>query len=337
MANALIAAAWMALWPLPIIFMNSTKTAAIDTVNVPGFEHPRLPIAVFTDLDSTLLDHDTYEFAPALPALQRLHKLNIPLIPTSSKTVAEMLQINRRLNNPHPFIAENGCIIALPEGYFDQPLGTKAHIAEIPHPKPYTLLTLAALYADVIDILQSLRRQFGFPFQGFDDLSTDEVAELTQLSPPKAKLSKQRLCSEPLLWLGDEASLDTFRTELQKHHLHLLKGGRFWHVFGLGNSDAGNTDWPSKGLAMRKLLDLYQEHGAGHHTTIALGDSPNDIDMLHTADIAIVIRRKDGTHMNYAIESHPDQQLLVSDLPGPAGWNETVSSVLAHLETDTFE
>lgn len=292
---------------------------------------------VFTDLDGTLLDHDTYEFNPALPALRQLSDLHIPLIPTSSKTVAEMLQISRRLNNPHPFIAENGCIIALPEKYFTQSHGAETLTPELQHPKPYTLLNLAALYADVIAILQSLRHQFGFQFQGFNDLSAAEIAALTNLPLPKAQLAKQRFCSEPLLWQGDQASLQTFRSELQKHQLHLIEGGRFWHVFGLASPDAGNTDLPSKGLAMRTLLGLYEQHGAAHHTTFALGDSPNDIDMLQTADIAIVIRRKDGTHMNYAVEPHPDQPLLVSDLPGPAGWNETVSSVLAYLKSDTFE
>ena len=42
-------------------------------------------IVIFTDLDGSLLDHDTYSYAEAEPCLTYLHKQCIPLIFTSSK------------------------------------------------------------------------------------------------------------------------------------------------------------------------------------------------------------------------------------------------------------
>ncbi|MFQ5696467.1 MAG: mannosyl-3-phosphoglycerate phosphatase, partial [Terriglobia bacterium] len=50
---------------------------------------PRL--IVFTDLDATLLDHQTYSWAAAEPALRRLRLLGIPLVFCTSKTRAEVL------------------------------------------------------------------------------------------------------------------------------------------------------------------------------------------------------------------------------------------------------
>ena len=50
--------------------------------------------AIFTDLDGTLLDHDTYSWAPAAPAIERIKKLGIPLIAISSKTLAELSHLN---------------------------------------------------------------------------------------------------------------------------------------------------------------------------------------------------------------------------------------------------
>jgi ribonucleotide monophosphatase NagD (HAD superfamily) len=44
---------------------------------------------VFTDLDGTLLDHDTYDWTPARDALDRLTRAGIPVVFTSSKTAAE--------------------------------------------------------------------------------------------------------------------------------------------------------------------------------------------------------------------------------------------------------
>ena len=41
---------------------------------------------IFTDLDSTLLD-ENYSWKEAIPALEKINKLKIPLILNSSKTI----------------------------------------------------------------------------------------------------------------------------------------------------------------------------------------------------------------------------------------------------------
>ena len=56
-------------------------------------------LLIFSDLDATLLDHNTYSFQEALPALQLIRKRKIPLILSSSKTYDEMIVIRKELNN----------------------------------------------------------------------------------------------------------------------------------------------------------------------------------------------------------------------------------------------
>ncbi len=46
---------------------------------------------VFSDLDGTLLDHRTYDYTPALPALASLQEKQIPLVFCTSKTAAEIM------------------------------------------------------------------------------------------------------------------------------------------------------------------------------------------------------------------------------------------------------
>jgi len=62
----------------------------------------------FTDLDGTLLDHDTYSFEKAHQALEILRKKNIPLVLCTSKTRTEIGFYRKILKNSHPFISENG-------------------------------------------------------------------------------------------------------------------------------------------------------------------------------------------------------------------------------------
>ena len=63
---------------------------------------------VFTDLDGTLLSHDTYSFKPALVALKLIRSRGIPLVLCSSKTRVDIACWRRRLENHHPFTPENG-------------------------------------------------------------------------------------------------------------------------------------------------------------------------------------------------------------------------------------
>ena len=85
--------------------------------------HKDYRLLVFTDLDGTLLDHESYSFEPALPALAVLKEKNIPLVLCTSKTRAEIELFRIQLKNIHPFISENGGAIFVPKGnYFPQSL-----------------------------------------------------------------------------------------------------------------------------------------------------------------------------------------------------------------------
>ena len=275
-----------------------------------GFTAPDIPLLVFTDLDGSLLDHDDYGFAAAQPALSQLRALHIPLVPVTSKTLAELRVLAEPLGLQHPLIVENGCAICLPEGYF--PLQENGErIAG------YRVLRLAADYTALLAELQQLRDAHGFRFRGFHDMDAEEVARETGLSTDAAELARQRLCSEPLAWQDTAAALADFRQALLGRQLKLVKGGRFWHV--LSQAD--------KGSALRQLAALYRTHGLPGFTSLALGDSPNDCSMLRAADIAAVIRHKDGSLMD--CETH--RQIIETTEPGPAGWNAAVLQVLRML------
>ena len=69
-------------------------------------------LLIFSDLDGSLLDIHTYDWQPAIPWLDRLLDYQIPIILCSSKTVAEMLEIQQELGlEGLPLIAENGAVI----------------------------------------------------------------------------------------------------------------------------------------------------------------------------------------------------------------------------------
>ena len=72
-------------------------------------------LLVFTDLDGTLIDHDTYDWTPAKPAIEALKKFSAGLVLASSKTAAEMGPLRAKIGaNRWPAIVENGAGVLPP-------------------------------------------------------------------------------------------------------------------------------------------------------------------------------------------------------------------------------
>jgi mannosyl-3-phosphoglycerate phosphatase len=248
------------------------------------------PLLVFTDLDGTLLDHATYDWSPARPALERLAAIGAVVIPATSKTRAETAPLMAALGLSGPAIVENG-----------------AGLAGLPGPAPCIARIRAALDA----LPAALRAQF----RGFGDCTPDDVAALTGLAPDAAARAYAREFSEPGLWAGDADGLAAFEAALAPHGLTLRRGGRFLHVL------------PGADKAARMA-----EIRAGHPPcpTVALGDAPNDAEMLVAADIAIIIPNPSGP-APFAPGAAP-AHARIAPAPGPAGWNAAMLDVLTALD-----
>jgi mannosyl-3-phosphoglycerate phosphatase len=266
-------------------------------------------LLVFTDLDGTLLDHHTYSFEPALPALNSLKEKNIPLIICTSKTRAEIEKWRLELHNDHPFISENGGAIFIPKGYFSHKFCFERE------KNIYLVIELGTPYAQLREILNRIRNSLRLELKGFGDLSPEEVARLCGLSPEEARLAKKREYDEPFL-LDEESAIKKIQKMASLSNLQVTRGGRFFHLMGENN----------KGEALRLLTDIYREK-AEHIETIALGDSLNDLSMLRAADHPVLVQKPDGSY-------DPEVNLPNLNLApgiGPTGWRKAVLQLLNKL------
>ncbi|MBT3058067.1 MAG: HAD-IIB family hydrolase [Candidatus Thiodiazotropha sp.] len=253
---------------------------------------------IFTDLDGTLLDHHSYDHRDALPALERLRDLQVPVILVSSKTLDELTVVMKQLRLEGPIIGENGAVIIYP--------------GEEPQIVPPG-------YMQIRDFLVDSRTNPDYDTLGFGDMTVEEVMESTGLDLGMALRAMKRLGSEPFLWHGPASGLHQFRLDVARAGLRLLQGGRFYHLLG-------DTD---KGKAVRYVTNHLKRSGYPVTTTIALGDSDNDREMLLAVDIPVIVRKHDGTHM--VLEQRP--RAIVTDQPGPAGWNQAVQKLLQQYGT----
>ena len=277
---------------------------------------PSIQPIIFTDLDGTLLDHFSYSFDAAIPMLDKLEQLGIPVIPITSKTFAEVSRLRDQLNNRHPFIVENGAAIAIPKDYFDAHHDSWIDQGDFwicPNSKPrkhwnQLLSNNAEAFVGEYETFTSVVEHRGY--QG--------LQEITGLNLAQAILSNERSYSEPIHWLGSDSSKQAFIKTLTNAGGTLLQGGRF---LALG-------DAVDKGSTLLQLTEIYQTLGgfSGMHS-LALGDSGNDVSMLEIANSAVII--KSQTHDTPALNRQDN--LYVSNFYGPEGWAESVSLSLKNF------
>jgi len=255
------------------------------------------PALVFSDLDGTLLDHETYRYGEALPALKALKKADVPLILASSKTAAEMAPIRAELGFENcEAIVENGGGILEPFAVAPEASRTYPHL-------------LSAMNR----VSPELRNLFA----GFSQWSAKEVAARTGLDMASAKKARQRDFSEPGIWSGNDDELARFIAALAEMDISAVRGGRFLTL------SFGGT----KARRMIELCGRYQTGELERPPTLALGDAPNDAEMLIAADFAAIIPNPaNGAKIEIGDEAKGEVALASS--PGPAGWNECVLQFL---------
>ncbi|MEY8883360.1 HAD-IIB family hydrolase [Donghicola sp. XS_ASV15] len=254
------------------------------------------PLIVFTDLDGTLLDHDTYDWSPAEPVLTKLTEQGIPVILTSSKTAPEIAELRSAMGlDRWPAICENGAGV-MPAG-----------AGELPDPGPY-----AKLRAALNEVPSELRQYY----RGFGDMDANGVADATGLPVGSAAKAATRAFSEPGIWSGSDANRDAFIAALADLGVTCRDGGRFL-TLGWGRL---------KSDAMAEVLDMY-----GTPPSIALGDAPNDIEMIEQATHGVIIPNPHRTPLppvNGELEGRVIRELS----PGPTGWAHAVQTLLRRYE-----
>jgi mannosyl-3-phosphoglycerate phosphatase len=276
---------------------------------------------IFTDLDGTLLDSETYSYEKSLAAINRLKEDDIPIIFCSAKTRAEQEMYRRELRLFQPFIVENGSAIFIPRAYFPFPFDYHKAVDDL------LAIELAIPYSRVRKLLAKISKENDFRFRGLGDMSAAEVAEITDLNMEFAKLAKQREYDEPVVIAVSQSSehsegeakqsritpedIDKFLAKLGEAGLNWAYGGRLYHVMGGGD----------KGKAVEILSGLYRKMW-GNLKSIGLGDSLNDLPMLSQVDIPILVQKRD-----YSWEDIDLPRLRKVQGVGPEGWSRAIIEI----------
>ena len=256
---------------------------------------------IVTDLDGTLMD-ENYDISPARKTLNLLTKLDIPVIPCTSKTAAEVryFRIENRLFDP--FIVENGAAIY----GFNENNSSEWE------------LVLGKSYNELRDILNNISKRVNFHLTPLNDLNKNQIFELTGLSEEGIIRALDRQWSVPFLNPPYEI-FEKIKLVCESYNVHVFKGNRMSHL--LSNSS-------HKGVAVNKLKLHLNNNDV---KIIALGDSQNDLPLLEYADISIVIPGINGPN-KYLQKGIDKGQFRLANAPHAHGWSNSVEYVINNID-----
>lgn len=261
---------------------------------------------LFSDLDGTLLDLNSYSFNKSIDAVKSVQNAKIPIVFCSSKTRMEQEFYRKKFGVKHPFIVENGSAIFIPRAYFKSKIPFNTYLTE-----DYEVIQLGDPVSQIRHEIQKLRGELDLDFQCYFDLPPEEVSLFTALNLSEAKRAMLREFSETIL---NGRVNDSFLRRLKRRGFSSIPGSKF-HTIVSKNAD--------KGKAIQILLDIYQREW-GEVESIGVGDSQNDLEMFKAVNDPYIVQRPDGQWTDLK-----DDSIKKVSGVGPEGWALAAEIILS--------
>ena len=260
-------------------------------------------VLIFTDLDGSLLDRDTFKFDKILNYIKDLISKGIFIIPNSSKTKIEIEKFNNDLDEDLPFIVENGAAI---------------YNLNLIHSSFPEKISLSREIGEILDIFNNeISKKYKSKCKFIKNLKTDIQLQIFGQSKEKVKLSMNREYSIPLLYDGSKTEKVDLIKSVNNAGLSLHEGGRVINL----------CDKISKSRAMKHVVKIFKKISKEGLVTIGVGDNFNDLDMLKNSDIPCLVFND-----KFTMEKININNCLVSKKPAPEGWEEVVKLAMDKIK-----
>ena len=277
------------------------------------FELKKITLLIFTDIDGTLINNDTFYEGRNIEIAQTLSEHNHILIYNSSKTFSEIDLMQKRFNTSFPFICETGGGI-YHKNLFNQ---VSDRLRD-----GYSIMYEAKkieMFKDIIE--KEVQKNFKNDLDMFDDLCLDEKSKLSGLRGNDLYLASKRDFSMLISWKSDELRYSKFESVLHGYGLRLIKGGRFCHICTSHDKGQAVTFF----LNQIKSSEMYNKI-----ITIGIGDSTNDIEMLSNVDYACVVKSENNSELMKKIDNN---KVVLSKNHAPEGWAECIQNIFLQIKS----
>jgi len=191
----------------------------------------------------------------------------IPAVWVTSRSRLQFDDPRRKHGHTHPFIAEDGCAIYLPEDYFHlRPASDASRTKECETVRlgRFTCIPVAQALPAATEALQTLSQDTGVPVVTLRSLSPRELAQNTGLPQKEAELARQRDFDDIFFFAGASSEqVERFLSEGRNRNLQFRQHGVLWSA-AVG---------PSVQRCFRELAKLYDRALRYHAHIVGIATS----------------------------------------------------------------
>ena len=262
---------------------------------------------IFTGLDGMLLPLEEINYQPVLKVVKKLQKHNIPLIPVTNNTRAEVEELNKKIGLNAPFVVEQGSGIFIPQenNNFD--------IAKTEIRGNYYVYQLGCTYTEARAALKAVQEEISKILRGFGDLDEENIQAIMEVSPAAARRAKSREFSEYFL-TPNRLNISQLQAVVREYGFKIVPEEKLSLVMG------GGAD---KGKAITWLKENYQSASSNNISTVGIGATKRDLSLLEAVDLPIVVPTTKGIDSNLANRNWK----TVSDT-GTLGWSDAIAKLI---------
>ncbi len=158
----------------------------------------------------------------------------IPAVWLTSRSRLQFDEPRRKHAHTHPFIAEDGCAVYLPEDYFHlrpESVVSKQQKNSTVRLGRFTCIPMAKALPAAAEALETLSEDTGVPVVTLRSLSPHELVQNTNLPQREAELCRQRDFDEVFFFAGvSDEDVARFLTEGRNRNLQFRQHGVLWSI-----------------------------------------------------------------------------------------------------------
>jgi predicted mannosyl-3-phosphoglycerate phosphatase (HAD superfamily) len=224
--------------------------------------------------------------------LEGLAEADIPLVPVTGRGRLQIDATLRKFDLGHPFIAEGGCGVYMPEDYFHLKPPRSVRMGR------FTCIPQAAPQPAAAEILDTLHEETGIEVVALRGLSPRELSQNVGLPQRDAELVRQRDFDELFFFAGaSDDDILRFQNAALQQKAQMRRDGAFWSLAS-GANLAG---------CMKDLAQLYQRSFRANPVKIGIATTEEAAGLFPSCDRCLLLTggRGDASQPSHKGKSMP--------------------------------
>jgi len=270
------------------------------------------PAIVFCDVDGLTPVRGT--MAPGFDEFSaELDHAAIPMVWVTTRSRLQIDDPRRKLGHNHPFIAEGGCGVYLPEGYFHLRPPKSVRLGR------FRCLPVAAPQPAAAEALEVLCAETGVAVVPLRSLPPRELAQNTGLPAQHAELIRHRDFDELFFFAGAaEADVRRFVEEGANRHQQLRQRGVLWSLAVGANLKQ----------CVRELSKLYTRALRSRPKIVGIARENGAAELLATCDRGfLLVDRPNLGEDSDSTRERPAARFREIELGSANGWERIVEAL----------